>query len=73
MQKRYHTCMGKKRVQELKTRKRCRCAVPEPYVVKRNILLMEFMGKDGIPMPQLKDIILAQDDADRLFKRSLNI
>ncbi|HEY9245922.1 MAG TPA: serine protein kinase RIO [Candidatus Methanoperedens sp.] len=41
--------------------------VPKPYIVKRNILLMEFIGKDGVPMPQLKDAALTVDEADHIF------
>ncbi len=60
---------AKKEFKNLKRAKEAGVRVPEPYVVKRNILLMEFMGKDGIPMPQLKDVILSQDDAERIFKK----
>ena len=60
---------ARKEFKNLKRAKDAGVRVPDPYVVKRNILLMEFMGKDGIPMPQLKDLILSQDDAERLFKK----
>jgi RIO kinase 1 len=60
---------AKKEFKNLKRAKEAGVRVPEPYVVKRNILLMEFMGKDGIPMPQLKDVIMAQDDAERIFNK----
>jgi RIO kinase 1 len=60
---------AKKEFKNLLRAKEAGVRVPEPYVVKRNILLMEFMGKDGIPMPQLKDVIMAQDDAERIFNR----
>jgi len=29
--------------------------VPKPYAVERNILVMEFIGKDGVPAPLLKE------------------
>ncbi len=45
--------------------------VPKPYVTKRNILLMEFIGKDGIPMPQLKEAELTHEEAKRIFKRTV--
>jgi RIO kinase 1 len=60
---------AKKEFKNLLRAKEAGVRVPEPYVVKRKILLMEFMGKDGIPMPQLKDLIISQDDAERLFKK----
>jgi RIO kinase 1 len=43
--------------------------VPKPYVTKRNILLMEFVGKDGVPMPQLKDVKLTREEALHILNR----
>ncbi len=43
--------------------------VPKPYIVKRNILLMEFIGKEGIPMPLLRDITLTKEEAEHILKR----
>lgn len=43
--------------------------VPKPYIAKRNILLMEFIGKDGIPMPQLKDMQLSKEEAQHILER----
>ncbi len=60
---------AKKEFKNLKRAKDAGVRVPEPYVVKRNILLMEFIGKDGVPMPQLKDVKMTQDDAERIFNR----
>lgn len=60
---------AKKEFKNLKRAKEAGVRVPEPYVVKRNILLMEFMGNDGVAMPQLKDVILSQDDTERIFKK----
>ncbi len=60
---------AKKEFKNLTRAKDAGVRVPEPYVVKRNILLMEFIGKDGVPMPQLKDVKMTQDDAERIFNR----
>ena len=30
--------------------------VPKPYAVENNVLVMEFIGKEGIPAPLLKDV-----------------
>lgn len=59
----------KKEFKNLKRAKEAGVRVPEPYVTKRNILLMEFIGNDGVPMPQLKDVKMSQDDTDRIFNR----
>lgn len=33
--------------------------VPKPYIVEKNVLVMEFVGKEGVPAPLLKDVELA--------------
>ncbi|WP_338102289.1 serine protein kinase RIO [Methanolapillus millepedarum] len=40
---------------------------PRPIVNDRNVLVMEFMGKDKIPFPLLKDTPLDDADAQNLF------
>ncbi len=40
--------------------------VPEPIIVRKNILIMEFIGEDGIAAPRLKDVI--PDDPNSVFK-----
>ncbi len=30
--------------------------VPEPIIVKNNVLVMDFIGKNGIPYPRMKDV-----------------
>jgi len=59
---------------EYKNLKRARNAgirVPEPVASDKNLLLMEFIGKDGIAAPRLKDIpfeILEENfEIDKLF------
>ncbi|MBU4453597.1 MAG: serine protein kinase RIO [Euryarchaeota archaeon] len=60
---------ARKEFKNLKRAQEAGVRVPEPYVVKRNILLMEFIGNDGVAMPQLKDVIMTQDDAQRIFNK----
>ncbi|CAJ35265.1 serine protein kinase RIO [Methanocella arvoryzae] len=36
--------------------------VPAPIEADRNILIMEFIGKDGIPAPRLRDVQLAEPE-----------
>ncbi len=59
----------KKEFKNLKRAEEAGVRVPKPYITKRNILLMEFIGKDGIPMPQLKDVELTPEEAENIFKR----
>jgi len=61
----------KKEFKNLKRAEEAGVRVPKPYVTKRNILLMEFIGKDGIPMPQLKEAELTHEEAKRIFKRTV--
>ncbi|WP_406660549.1 serine protein kinase RIO [Methanolobus sp. ZRKC3] len=40
---------------------------PEPIVTERNILVMEFLGKDEKPYPQLKDVTMDKEQAQKVF------
>jgi RIO kinase 1 len=59
----------KKEYKNLKRAEEAGVRVPKPYITKRNILLMEFIGKDGVPMPQLKDVKLTVQEAEHIFKK----
>jgi RIO kinase 1 len=41
---------------------------PKPIVTERNILIMEFMGENGKPYPQLKDVTLDTEQAHKVFE-----
>lgn len=60
---------AKKEFKNLKRAHEAGVRVPVPYVVKRNILLMEFIGENGITMPRLKDTELSREDAEHLLGR----
>ena len=67
---------------EFSNLKRARSAglrVPEPYAFDRNILLMEFLGEEGVPYPQIRLVELEDpaavytevvDAMDRLYKEA---
>ena len=40
---------------------------PEPICVEKNVLVMSFIGEDGIPAPKLKD--LPAENPEKFFKR----
>lgn len=60
---------AKKEFRNLKRAEDAGVRVPKPYITKRNILLMEFIGENGVPMPQLKDILPTEEEAQSIFKR----
>jgi RIO kinase 1 len=37
--------------------------VPHPYESERNILIMDFIGKDGVPAPRLRDVAIEKPEA----------
>lgn len=43
--------------------------VPEPIEVRRNVLVMEFIGEDGVPAPLLRDVHL--DEPEAVYRRLL--
>ena len=49
---------AKKEFSNLKRAHEAGLCVPEPYVWDRNILIMEFVGSDGRPVPQLRNVHL---------------
>jgi len=59
----------KKEFKNLKRAEEAGVRVPKPYITQRNILLMEFIGKDGIPMPQLKDVKLSTQEATHILEK----
>jgi len=40
--------------------------VPEAYEADRNILIMEFIGKDGVPAPRLRDVAI--EEPERIYR-----
>ncbi len=46
---------------------------PQPKVLKGHVLLMEFIGVDGWPSPQLKEVNLDQTEAQRLYRELIFI
>ncbi len=44
--------------------------VPEPYKFERNILLMQFLGEEGQPFPQLRSVPL--EDAEQIYRTLLD-
>jgi RIO kinase 1 len=62
----------KKEQRNLVRAKEAGLRVPEPIVAERNILVMEFMGEEGIPYPQLKDYRMEKEAAKEAFNIIIN-
>ena len=45
--------------------------VPEPIIVERNVLVMEFIGEDGIASPHLRDVKLVREDGEKIFEEMI--
>ncbi|MEM1623578.1 MAG: serine protein kinase RIO [Sulfolobales archaeon] len=46
-------------------------SVPKPLAVHENILVMDFIGCEGVPAPLLKDVDLSLEELEKIFKRLL--
>ncbi|MEM4550922.1 MAG: RIO1 family regulatory kinase/ATPase, partial [Sulfolobales archaeon] len=46
-------------------------SVPKPLAVHENILVMDFIGYEGVPAPLLKDVDLSLEDLEKIFKHLL--
>jgi len=57
----------KKELRNLKKAHAAGVRVPEPVVERNNVLLMEFIGEDEIPAPQLRVVSLTPDKARKAF------
>jgi RIO kinase 1 len=44
-----------KEYKNLRLAKRAKVKVPSPYAVKKNVLVMQFIGKDGVSAPKLRE------------------
>jgi RIO kinase 1 len=48
-----------------------RVRVPEPLKYSKNILIMEFMGKDGVALPLLKQTIESLDNVEQVYETTI--
>jgi len=60
---------AKKEFRNLNEAYRARVRVPRPYYVQNNVLLMEFIGKDGVSAPLLREAELK--NPERVYPRLL--
>jgi len=58
-----------KEFKNLKLALKAKVKVPKPFVVKKNVLVMQFIGKNGIPAPNLKE--LPPKNPERIYNELL--
>jgi len=59
----------RKEFQNLTRAKSAGIRVPEPLVAEKNILIMEFMGKERVPYPLLKNTHLENEEAKLVYDK----
>jgi RIO kinase 1 len=62
----------KKELRNLKKARAAGVRVPEPFVTRNNVLLMEFIGRDEIPAQQLRMVPLTPDQAQEIFDTTID-
>lgn len=64
---------ARREFKNLKLAFRAGASVPEPIRVHRNIVVMKFIGKEGVPAPLLKDVEYEElEDPEGLFRAIIN-
>lgn len=53
--------------------KKAEIPCPEVVLLKKHILVMSFIGKDHVPAPKLKDVVLSSEDMKRAFYQVLHV
>jgi len=59
----------RKEFRNLKRAEEVGVKVPHPIAMRENILVMEMMGEEDKPAPQLRDVILEPEEAKRAFEK----
>jgi RIO kinase 1 len=60
---------ARKEFKNLHTAYEAKVRVPKPFTVQNNVLIMEFIGKDGVSAPLLRGIVL--ENPERVYKKIL--
>jgi len=53
--------------------KKAEIPCPEVVMLKKHILVMSFIGKDHVPAPKLKDVILGSEDMKNAYCQVLHV
>lgn len=58
---------AEKEMRNLKRLKQAGMNVPEPYLLKNNVIIMEFIGEKGLAAPRLKDAELNEEEMIKAY------
>uniref|UniRef100_A0A3Q3X341 Serine/threonine-protein kinase RIO3 n=1 Tax=Mola mola TaxID=94237 RepID=A0A3Q3X341_MOLML len=64
---------AEKEMHNLTRMKKAEISCPEVVLLKKHILVMSFIGKDHVPAPKLKDVVLSSDDMNNAFYQVLHL
>lgn len=53
--------------------KKAEIPCPKVVLLKKHILVMSFIGKDHVPAPKLKDVMLSSEDMKSAFEQVLHV
>lgn len=63
---------AEKEVRNLKRIAQAGIPCPEPFYQKQNVIMMQFLGADGVPAPRLKDVIFESSVTD-FYRETVNL
>ncbi|HPE63560.1 MAG TPA: serine protein kinase RIO [Methanothrix sp.] len=63
------TAWTRKEYRNLKRAEEVGVKVPHPIAMRENILVMEMVGSEDAPAPQIKDVVLDQKEAEHAFEK----
>lgn len=46
---------------------------PDAVLLKKHILVMSFIGKDHVPAPKLKDVVLGSEEMRQAYRQVLQV
>ncbi|XP_054621056.1 serine/threonine-protein kinase RIO3 isoform X2 [Dunckerocampus dactyliophorus] len=64
---------AEKEMHNLTRMKKVGIPCPDVVLLKKHILVMSFIGKDHVPAPKLKEVMLSSDDMKDAFYQVLNV
>ncbi|KAM8823308.1 serine/threonine-protein kinase RIO3 [Spinachia spinachia] len=64
---------AEKEMHNLSRMKKAEIPCPEVVLLKKHILVMSFIGKDHVPAPKLKDVLLSSEDMKNAFYQVLHV